>query len=93
MRLRSCSIATRERWHVDATRVSIATQQNLGQPSAGTGPLQLQPAIDSSFRLDAADVTDDLVFTVFGEGVTGTATVRVMPSQTRELVIEVHAKH
>ncbi|MFT6082419.1 MAG: RNA polymerase sigma-70 factor (ECF subfamily) [Planctomycetota bacterium] len=80
-------------WHVDATSPSVAEQQNVGQPSAGTGDLKLQPALDSSFRLDAADVTDALVFTVFGEGVTGTATVRVMPSQTRELVIEVHAKH
>ena len=56
------------------------------------GHLPRSAAVPCMVRLDAADPTDDLVFLVRGEGVTGQATLRVEPGQTRDLVIEVRAK-
>ncbi len=74
-------------WRPDAE-----TQTVTDNPFGGTGELRLQPLRNASFRLDAVDPTDELVFRVVGEGITGEATVRVGPGQTRELSIEVRPK-
>lgn len=73
-------------------RLDVATQTLTDHQLGGTGGLQMQPRSNSSFRLDSVDPTDELVFRVLGEGITGEATVRVGPGQTRELSIEVRAK-
>jgi RNA polymerase sigma factor (sigma-70 family) len=74
-------------WRPDA-----ATQTVTDNQFGGTGELRLQPLRNASFRLDAVDPTDELVFRVLGEGITGEATVRIGPGQTRELSIEVRPK-
>lgn len=74
-------------WRPDAE-----TQTVSDNPFGGTGELRLQPLRNASFRLDAVDPTDELVFRVVGDGITGEATVRVGPGQTRELSIEVRPK-
>lgn len=75
------------RWHVDARSQSVTGDQN-----GWTGSLRMQPAQDLTFRVDSADPTEELVFTVIGEGVAGEARVRVEPGQTRDVVVEVRAK-
>jgi RNA polymerase sigma-70 factor (ECF subfamily) len=73
-------------------RPCAETQTVTDNQSGGTGELRMQPLRNASFRLDAVDPTDELVFRVVGEGITGEATLRIGPGQTRELSIEVRAK-
>jgi RNA polymerase sigma-70 factor (ECF subfamily) len=73
-------------------RPCAETQTVTGNEFGGTGQLRMQPLRNASFRLDAVDPTDELVFRVLGEGITGEATLRIEPGQTRELSIEVRAK-
>jgi len=73
-------------------RPDPASQQVAVDPWGGPGALQLQPAQNVTFRLDAADPADDLVFTVHGEGLDGRATVRVQPGQTGAVVVEVRSQ-
>jgi hypothetical protein len=72
------------RWQLDA-----ASQTVSGTEFGATGTLHLEPARNAAFRLESADPTDTLVFTVRGEGVTGEARVRIQPGETREIVIDV----
>lgn len=75
------------RWQVEPTNQSV--ENYLG---AGTGQLRMQPVANSSFRLEAADSSDVLVFWVRADGLVGEAKVRVEPGQSREVVLEIRAK-
>jgi hypothetical protein len=72
-------------------RPEVASQSVTGNEHGGTGSLRMHPAQNAAFRLDAVDTGDDIVFEAEGEGVTGTATVRVGAGGAREVVIEMRA--
>ena len=73
-------------WHVDPSSQRVADNQ-----FGGTGTLRLSPLQSPTFRLDSADSTDDLVFTVRGPGYAGEARVRVPAGGVRNVVLEVRA--
>lgn len=74
-------------WQIDASSQTVQDNQY-----GWTGTLHLQPARNNAFQLESAAPNTELVFTVTGNGVTGEATLRIAPGQTRKVVVEVHAK-
>ncbi|MEO6593822.1 MAG: carboxypeptidase-like regulatory domain-containing protein, partial [Planctomycetota bacterium] len=75
------------RWHLDAATQTVADNQ-----FGSTGSLRMQPVANPTFTLASADPTDELIFTVRGDGIAGEATVRVQPGRSCEVVVEVGPK-
>ena len=73
-------------------RAEAPGQQVVGEDHGGTGRLRLEPALATTFRLEAADPDEPLVFVVTGPGTTGRATFRVAPGATFDGTIEITAK-
>lgn len=75
------------RWRVDERGQRVRDDQH-----GATGRLSMRPREDATFCLGDADADDEIVFTAIGDGVQGTARVRLEPGAVRDLVIEVRAK-